>query len=210
MREMAMRIGGSTELRLRPFGHGVAAMAAVGILLGLAASALAQDSQSFQVGAVKVTKIYKPEKTLQLEVEVPASPEAVWEAFSTADGLKTWLGPEAEVEMRPGGNWLVKFPGASTGGGNVLEFVEGKSITIAAMAPDSFPTVRRERTRAVFDFEASPDGKSTIVRLTQTGWKAGEEWDKAFEYLAKGNPMLLAMLRQRFTSGPIDWAAMMK
>jgi uncharacterized protein YndB with AHSA1/START domain len=170
---------------------------------------LAQQSQTIQVGAVKVTKIYQPTKSLQLEVEVPAAPDAVWTAFTTADGLQTWLGPQVDVEMKKGGDWLVKFPG-STGGGTVMDFVPGKSITIAALAPDSFPTVRRERTQALFEISGAPDGKGTIVRLTQTGWKTGEEWDQAFEYLAKGNPMLLNMLRQRFISGPIDWAAMMK
>jgi uncharacterized protein YndB with AHSA1/START domain len=209
MKRTASRIGVGAE-RSKGLAYRCAVMAALAILVGPSGSGRAQDRKTFQVGAVKVTKVYQPERSLYFEVEVPASVSAVWHAFSTADGLKTWLGPEAEVDMRPGGNWLVKFPGASTGGGNVLQFVEGKSITIAAMAPDSFPTVRRERTRAVFEFEGSADGKSTIVRLTQTGWKTGEEWDKAFEYLAQGNPMLLAMLRQRFTTGPIDWAAMMK
>ena len=187
-----------------------AAAMALAVLGMVSGSTLAQENQTSQVGPVKVTKEYKPEKSLKLEVEVPASPDAVWAAFTTAQGLQTWLGPEAEVDMKPGGAWLVKFPGASTGGGTVMEFVPGKSITIAAMAPDAFPTVRRERTKAVFEIEGSADGKTSIVRLTQTGWKTGEEWDKAFEYLAKGNPMLLAMLRQRFTSGPMDWAAMMK
>jgi hypothetical protein len=44
------------------------------------------------------------------------------------------------------------------------------------------------------------------VRLTQTGWKTGEEWDKAYDYLAQGNAQLMEILQRRFTSGPIDWA----
>lgn len=28
-------------------------------------------------------------------------------------------------------------------------------------------------------------GEKTRVTLTQTGWKAGKEWDAAYEYLAK-------------------------
>jgi hypothetical protein len=42
--------------------------------------------------------------------------------------------------------------------------------------------------------------------LKQTGWKQGEEWDKAYEYLASGNAQLLATLQRRFEQGPIDWA----
>ncbi len=71
------------------------------------------------------------------------------------------------------------------------------------MAPEQFPHVRAERTMAKFEFIA--DGSSTTVKLTQTGWKTGEEWDKAYEYLASGNAQLLETLRQRFVSGPVDW-----
>jgi hypothetical protein len=71
------------------------------------------------------------------------------------------------------------------------------------MAPDKFPTVRATRTRARFQFEGK--GDSTVVRLTQTGWKDGEEWVKAYEYLTVGNAQLLATLHHRFVNGPIDW-----
>jgi hypothetical protein len=60
---------------------------------------------------------------------------------------------------------------------------------LSAMAPEIFPTVRAERTTARFEFIAK--GRSTRVRLVQTGWKQGEEWDKAYDYLATGNAQLL-------------------
>ena len=50
------------------------------------------------------------------------------------------------------------------------------------------------------------DASTTRVTLKQTGWKQGEEWDKAYEYLASGNAQLLATLQRRFEEGPIDWA----
>jgi hypothetical protein len=45
------------------------------------------------------------------------------------------------------------------------------------------------------------------VRLAQTGWKTGNEWDKAYDYLAEGNAEILNNLRQRFMTGPFDWEA---
>ena len=77
---------------------------------------------------------------------------------------------------------------------------------MSALAPDQFLTVRATRTKARFQFEAK--GDSTVVRLTQTGWKEGEEWVKAYEYLTVGNAQLLATLHHRFVNGPIDWAKM--
>jgi uncharacterized protein YndB with AHSA1/START domain len=166
------------------------------LFLTAAAAALAQSP-------VTVVKQAAPEKALLFEVLVPATPAAIWQAFSTSDGLSTWLTPGAMVDLRPGGEWTAHFPGGKTGGGTILSFVPQKEIVLAALAPEQFPTVREQRTTVRFEF--TPQGDGTLVKLTQTGWKSGEEWDKAYEYLAKGNAQLLATLRRRFLDGPIDW-----
>ena len=54
-----------------------------------------------------------------------------------------------------------------------MSFVPRQEIVLSARAPDQFPTVRAQRTTARFHFEAQ--GSSTVVRLTQTGWKTGDE-----------------------------------
>jgi uncharacterized protein YndB with AHSA1/START domain len=143
-------------------------------------------------------------KVLVIEVAVPASRAEVWKAFSTSAGLSTWLAPGAVVDLRVGGDWMVRFPGGSSAGGTILSFVPEKELVVAALAPEKFPTVRAARTRASFQFEDR--GGSTLVRLTQTGWKDGEEWDAAYEYLMAGNAQLLAGLHKRFVSGPVDWS----
>ena len=57
--------------------------------------------------------------------------------------------------------------------------------------------------QSVFELEAR--GNATVVRLTQTGWKADAEWTRAYEYLVAGNAQLMATLHRRFVDGPIDW-----
>lgn len=138
-----------------------------------------------------------------LEIEVPAPVDEVWQAFASSEGLSSWLFPNATVDLRPGGDWLVHFPGGSTGGGTIVSFVPEKQLVLNALAPDKFPHVRAARTQAVFEFE--PHGHATIVRLTQSGWKNGEEWTAAYEYLIAGNAELLATLHKRFVEGPVDW-----
>lgn len=144
-----------------------------------------------------------PPRQFTIELEVPAALPAVWEAFSTSDGVSTWLGPHATVDLRAGGDWLVHFPNGSTGGGTIVRFVPQKELVLSALAPDQFPHVRAERTLAVFEFEAR--GKATVVRLTQSGWKDDPEWDRAYEYLLAGNAQLLSGLHHRFVAGPVDW-----
>jgi uncharacterized protein YndB with AHSA1/START domain len=158
---------------------------------------------AFGQNAEKVTGAASPDKALTLEVTVPAPRAAVWKAFTTSDGLSTWLTPGAVVDLRTGGEWTAHFPGGKTGGGTILSYIPEEEIVLSAMAPEQFPTVRAERTTVRFHFQAK--GDSTVVQLVQTGWKSGEEWDKAYEYLVVGNAQLLATLHRRFVSGPIDW-----
>jgi uncharacterized protein YndB with AHSA1/START domain len=168
------------------------------VLLTVASTPTSCPSQTFATPA-------QPDKSaevLRIELSIPAPVHEVWEAFTTEQGLSSWLAPNVSVNLKPGGDWLVKFPG-STGGGTILSFVPEKEIVISALAPDRFPQVRAARTHAVFTFTAK--GNSTLVALTQTGWQNGKEWDAAYEYLAAGNAQLLALLHHRFAVGPTDW-----
>lgn len=176
-------------------------MKTLSLLLVLALAAVAAPTAE---SPVKVSKQATPEKALIFEVTIPASRAAVWQAFTTSEGLSTWLTPEAVVDLRDGGEWTAHYPGGKTGGGTILSFVPEKELVLSAMAPEWFPTVRAQRTTAKFEF-TDDDGGSTVVKLVQTGWKSGEEWDKAYDYLAKGNAQLLGTLRRRFVEGPIDW-----
>jgi uncharacterized protein YndB with AHSA1/START domain len=164
-------------------------------------------SAAWAQGPVKVTKLAAPEKALVFEVMLPASLDAVWTAFTTSEGLSTWLTPHATVDLRNGGEWTAHFPGGGTGGGTILSFVPKRQLVMSAMAPAQFPHVREERTKATWEFTAV-DANATRLVLKQTGWKEGEEWDKAYAYLADGNKQLLETLQRRFEKGPIDWAAM--
>jgi uncharacterized protein YndB with AHSA1/START domain len=153
---------------------------------------------------VHVTKQAAPEKALLFETTVPASLDEVWSAFTTSEGLSTWLTPGAVVDLRKGGEWTAHFPGGATGGGTIIDFTSKMKIVMSAKAPPMFPHVAAERTTAIWTFESLGE-KETRVKLRQTGWKEGEEWDKAYDYLATGNAQLLDTLRRRFENGPIDW-----
>jgi uncharacterized protein YndB with AHSA1/START domain len=169
---------------------------ALALVLTLAAQAAAP---------VTVEQLTAPEKALRFEVTVPAPLDEVWDAFTTRDGLQAWLWKDCRVDLRPGGDWIVQYTPTATGGGTIVSFEPRREIVIRALAPEQFPTVRKVRTNATFRFEAA-GLKATRVTLLQTGWQAGEEWDAAYAYLAKGNAQLLTQLQRRFVSGPIDWS----
>src|SRR5437870_2742022 len=92
--------------------------------------------------AVTVQRVASP-RALVFDVDVPASGAQVWQALTTAEGLQAWITPQARVDLRAGGDWLAMFPGAAPGGGKVVSFAAPRKLVIRAMAPETFPAVRR-------------------------------------------------------------------
>jgi uncharacterized protein YndB with AHSA1/START domain len=184
--------------------HRFAAIVAAAVVLAF--PSLGAHAKDIDYGPVHVTTSDDP-KRIDWDVVVPASLDAVWDAFTTRPGLVTWLAPDAAVQLRNGGDWLAMFPGAAPGGGSIVLYQPKTLLALTAMAPEQFPTVRKERTLAVFSFAARGAGQ-TEVHLAQTGWKQGSEWDKAYEYLTQGNAYLLQALYARFAKGPLDWSKM--
>ena len=167
----------------------------------LAASASASAATTtLHTPHVTIVQSDAPVKRIDWEVVVPAPIGRVWDAFTTQAGMTSWLAPQARVQLEPGGEWRAAYPGHAEAGGNVVAFQPDTLLVLSAMAPEAFPSVRRDRTLAVFSFAPHGDGETT-VHLAQTGWKTGDEWDKAYAYLTNGNAQLLESLYERFATG---------
>lgn len=127
-------------------------------------------------------------RKLELEVEVVGTPEEVWEAIATGPGITSWYVPH-QVEERAGGAASARF-----GPGPEME-VPGR---VAEWDPPN---------RIVFDggegvdgmaFEwtiEAKDGGSCVVRLVNTGFGAGEEWDAQYDAMGEGWRMFLFNLQ---------------
>ncbi|MFN2634756.1 MAG: SRPBCC domain-containing protein [Thermoanaerobaculia bacterium] len=114
------------------------------VLLG-ALPLIAAPATTFTQGAVKVTETRSPAKRLYFEVVVPATPERVWAAFTTSEGLTTWLAPSAKVRLELGGEWQVSFGSGAPSGGNGSE-----------LAPDGDAVGQRDGAGVVSDGPAGP------------------------------------------------------
>jgi uncharacterized protein YndB with AHSA1/START domain len=160
-----------------------------------------------------------PRRSLELEIEVEGSPEEVWRAIATGPGISSWYVPHV-VEEREGGAASARF-----GPGPDME-VPGR---VAAWEPPH---------RVVFDggdadqglaFEwlvEARDGGTCVVRLVNTGFGSGEDWDAQYDGMAEGWATFLlnlqlhlahfrgrtatAALPMAMASAPLDrlWAAL--
>ena len=80
------------------------------------------------------------------EAIIDAPIQRVWAAFTTADGLKSWMVPHAQIDLRVGGKMLTNYNPAGAIGdpetieNTILSFEPLRMLSIkATKAPESFP-----------------------------------------------------------------------
>jgi uncharacterized protein YndB with AHSA1/START domain len=155
------------------------------------------------------------ERAVSKRVVVKAPLEAVWTAWTTTDGIKSFFAPDARIDARPGGPFEVHFnPYAKPGlkgadGMQVMAVQEKKLVSFTWNSPPYMPEVREQRTLVTIRLKPAGEGL-TEVRLHHTGWGDGGQWDQSFDYFDKAWGRVLANLEKRFSEGPIDWAPFLK
>lgn len=127
-------------------------------------------------------------RSIELEIEVPGTPEQVWRAIATGPGISSWYVPH-EMQERAGGTATASF-------GEAPEMqISGR---VAVWEPPR---------RIVFDkgegveglaFEwlvEAREGGTCVVRLVNSGFGSGAEWDAQYDGMAEGWLLFLLNLR---------------
>ena len=160
--------------------------------------------------ALRASPAHAVERSIDKEIVVPAPINAVWQSWTTKAGIESFFAPEAEVDAKVGGAFHIHinpFGEAGMKGADDMRFMALQAPTMLSFdwnAPPSLPEIRKQRTFVVVRL-ADVDGKSTRVSLHHTGWGTGGEWDKAFAYFDRAWGNVLANLKKRHDSGPVDW-----
>jgi uncharacterized protein YndB with AHSA1/START domain len=156
------------------------------------------------------------ERSIDKQIEVAASVDQVWDAWTTRDGIRSFFAPDAEVDARVGGAFHIHMdplaaPGAR--GADDMRFLAlqpKRMLSFDWNAPPHLAQARAQRTFVVVRLEPLGD-QLTRITLHHTGWGDGGEWDQAYAYFDKAWPRVLGNLKQRFDSGrPYDWTEWMK
>ena len=153
--------------------------------------------------------------TLSHEVVIPAPRDAVWGAIATPAGWRTWATPvswipEDEPDAIEGSYDPAATPGApSLIRQRILARLPGRLMVFRTVrAPQGFPHFDvYQRVTIFFELESVNAGH-TRGRLTGTGYADNEAGRLLFGFFRDGNRISLERLRQRFVSGPLDWAAL--
>ena len=104
---------------------------------------------------------------IERTVEVAHPPDAVWAALTTAEGLGTWFGNEATIDLRPGGSARVSWTNGPTAHLRV-ERVEEPSVFGFTWHIHGLPEDDPRRTYVEFTLE--PVGEGTRLTVVETGF----------------------------------------
>ena len=145
-------------------------------------------------------------RSVQVEVEVPGTPEEVWQAIATGPGISSWFVP-TEFEVHDGKPVAVKV--------NVCPGMESTSAVTAWEPPRKWatqsdgwipgmPPIAHE-----WSVEARAGG-ICIVRIVQSLFASTDDWDNQLKGAKSGLPAFLRILRIYLTHFRGQRSAVMK
>lgn len=128
------------------------------------------------------------QRSIELEVEVAGTPEDVWHAIATGPGISSWYVPHT-VEEHEGGAATASF-----GDGPEMQ-IAGR---VAAWNPPHRVLFDKGEGGEGMAFEwlvEARDGGTCIVRLVNTGFGSGEQWDAQYDGMSEGWKLFLLNLQ---------------
>ena len=119
---------------------------------------------------------------IERTIEVAHPPGQVWAALTTAEGLGTWFGNQAEIDLRPGGSASMKWDHGHIADMRV-ERVEEPAVFGFTWHIYGLPDDDPRRTYVEFTLE--PAGAGTRLTVVETGF--AQLTDDAFREAYDGN-----------------------
>lgn len=138
-------------------------------------------------------------RSVQIEVEVPGTPEEVWAAIATGPGISSWFVP-TRSEEKAGGEVVCNFgPGMDSASKIVAWEAPRRFAAEGEMGGPGSPQMATEWT-----VEARAGGKC-LVRVVHSLFASTDDWDNQLTGLEEGWPAYFRVLRlylERFKGMP--------
>ena len=165
------------------------------VITALASAAPAQDAGRIQ----------------RTSAVIDAPVEAVWDAFSTEDGIEAWMVPVTSIDLRVGGEWRTSYNPQSTLDDadtivhTILSYEPERMISVRTRPPASaarvFGDVDFAQLWSVFRFDPTDDGR-TRVTISGMGYGDGPAWDRVYDFFQANNPLVMQELAAHFAEHP--------
>jgi uncharacterized protein YndB with AHSA1/START domain len=136
---------------------------------------------------------------------VGAPLRAVWDAWTTLEGLRGWLTPKAEIDLRVGGlirtnyreNEVLGDPGTIVYTITEIEPQRRLSFQITT-PPQNFPFKSAVRQMTTTIYVAAVDERTTALRIVDSGFGVDQESQQMRVFFREGDAITLQRLQFHF------------
>ncbi|MGK4591029.1 SRPBCC domain-containing protein [Amycolatopsis sp. w19] len=122
---------------------------------------------------------------IERTVEIAHSPAKVWAALTTAEGLGTWFGNQASIDLRPGGDAEMKW---DEGHKAIMRVERVEEPEIFGFTWNIYGLPDDDPRRTYVEFTLAPNGGGTRLTVVETGFSQlpDDVHQVAFEGNTKG------------------------
>jgi uncharacterized protein YndB with AHSA1/START domain len=127
-------------------------------------------------------------RTIRKEITIAATPDEVWDAWAKHDRISQWFVDRQDGDMDK--DAIVTWSWDAFGGGypiHVLEARRGEYLAFGG--PDGM------QPRALQEIVLRQEGGHTVLRLANSGFLEGSDWDEEIEGIDSGWTLALALLK---------------
>ena len=135
-------------------------------------------------------------RSVQVEVEVPGTPEQVWQAIATGPGVSSWFVP-TEIDGREGGTVTASFGPGMDSHATITAWDPPRRF--AAESGDLGPGAPPLATEWIVEVRA---GGVCVVRVVHSLFASSDDWDNQLESTEYGWPGFFRILRLYLTHFP--------
>lgn len=123
-------------------------------------------------------------KIIERFIDIEASLSEVWQLISTQDGMRQWMGPSIQIDMRIGGQYRLNNPqGNQEIYGEILEIIPLKKITLSWHESDSD---WEGPTKVTFQLEEN-SGAVRVNAIHEGFEKVSKQgWERTYDEYEKG------------------------
>ena len=136
----------------------------------------------------------------ELDLEVPGTPDEVWQAIATAEGIASWMMP-TELDAREGGELAFHMGPDATSHGRVTAFEPSRRLVYEEGWDTLSGHPDADVTPLVTEFLVEArSGGTCVVRVVTSAFGTGADWENEFfDEMARGWAPMLDNLRLYLT-----------
>lgn len=140
-------------------------------------------------------------RSFDMSIDLDAGADSVWKALTDAAELVRWFAPQATIDPRPGGAFVLSWDGDWVWDHKVADAVPGKRFRVVDRAARPYdaegrPLSQQQPLEVVLEFTLEGRSGGTRLRLVHSGFGHGAAWDDYAIELATGDAL----------NGTVIWA----